>query len=72
MQHTGLLGGLLCGGKAITVWHAEVTLLKVDGLLGQYKMPLLLLPMPLSPTKIFTLRIIKKNTCGFPRTQPRG
>lgn len=40
---------------------------------GHSKLPLLmLLPIPLSTTKLFTLRIIEKNTHESPLTQPRG
>lgn len=48
----GYIDGRLCGGK-VTMWLAEVTSLKANGLLGPYKMLLLLLlPILVWPKKI--------------------
>lgn len=50
----GTLDGHFCG-KIVTMWLAEVTSLKANGLLGPYKMLLLLLLIHLWPKKIFLI-----------------
>lgn len=54
---------LLCG-------MLKSTFPKASNSPGLYKMPLLLLPMPLTPKANLILRILRKNNYGMPLAQP--